>query len=135
MNINIAQLVKDSMERLGCGERVAGDLDAHSPICIGFHAVPDIHIEQQGERVRLWSRLPEVGEQGMAQAAPDLLAYFLPRGGASFVCRRPLLSMVEGELILHAVLEEQALGDVEPFTLAIEMFFEDVSAVSEILAR
>lgn len=135
MNIDIAQLVKDSMERLGCGERVAGDLDAHSPICIGFHDVPDIHIELQGERVRLWSRLQEVSEHGVAQAAPDLLAYFLPRGGTAFVCRRSLLSMVEGELILHAVLEEDAVQDVEPFMQAIETFFEDVSTVSEILAR
>jgi len=135
MNIDIVKLVKGCMEQLGCSEMVQGELDAHSPICIGFHAVPDIYVEQQGERVMLWSRLQAASRNQLEQAAPDLLNYFLPRGGESFVCRRSLLSLVDEELILHAVLEERALEEVEPFTQAIEMFFEDLCAVHEMLAR
>ncbi|CAJ6374272.1 type III secretion system protein BsaR [Burkholderia pseudomallei] len=135
MNVDVVMLVKESMEKMDCGNAIAGELDAHAPICIAFHSIPEMFVERDGEHVTIWSRLGCAGESQLARCAFDLLAYQLPRGSDAFASRRPLLSFVDDALVLHGRVEPRCLADAEGFTEALETFYADLCAVSEILAR
>ncbi|KVT54027.1 hypothetical protein WK55_22090 [Burkholderia ubonensis] len=135
MNIDIVKLVRDSMERMGCANLVDEHLDGHSPICLGFGSVPDMFVECEPERIKIWSKLDYRGDQHLSNAAPDLLGYLMPRLSSQFVNQRPLLSLIDEELILHGQLDDQCAGDVEAFTDALELFYEDLCAIHEILSR
>jgi hypothetical protein len=135
MNVDVVMLVKECMEKMGCGSAIAGELDAHSPICISFRSMPEMYVEREDDKVTLWSKLNYAGSDHIARAAPDLLAYLLPRGSDVFACRRPLLSIVDDSLLLHGRVEERFLDDVNSFTQALEAFYEDLCAVNEILER
>jgi len=135
MNVDVVELVKASMENMGCGSAVAHGLDAHSPICIAFRTMPEIFVEQEGEHVKIWSTLNYSGESQLARAAFDLLTYPTARGLEIFACGRPVLSVVNDTLLLLGRVEPRYLGDVVLFTQALESFYEDLCVVSEILAR
>ena len=45
MNVDVVMLVKQSMEKMDCGSAIAGELDAHAPICITFHSIPEMFVE------------------------------------------------------------------------------------------
>lgn len=135
MNIDVVRLVRESMEKMGCGSVIDGELDAHSPICLSFHSMPAMYVETEDDNVRMWSKLNYNGGNHLTGAAADLLEYLLPRGSDMFACRRPILSIVDDDLLLHGQVEERYLADAEMFTQAMEAFYEDLCAVSEILER
>ncbi|AOJ10158.1 hypothetical protein [Burkholderia mayonis] len=135
MNVDVVMLVKQSMEKMDCGNAIAGELDAHAPICIAFHSMPEMFVERDDEHVTIWSRLDYSGESQLARCAFDLLAYQMPRGSDVFASRRPLLSIVDDALMLHGRVEPRCLADAEGFTEALETFYADLCAISEILAR
>ncbi|KVP66710.1 hypothetical protein WJ92_33525 [Burkholderia ubonensis] len=135
MNVDVVMLVKQSMEKMDCGSAIAGELDAHAPICIAFHSIPKMFVEHDGEHLTIWSRLGCPGESQLARCAFDLLAYQLPRGSDAFASRRPLLSLVDDTLMLHGRVEPRCLADAEGFTEALETFYADLCAIHEILAR
>ncbi|VVE36965.1 Surface presentation of antigens protein SpaK [Pandoraea horticolens] len=135
MNTDIVRLVQESMEKMGCGDAVAGKLDAHSPICIGFHSMPEMYVELDNGNVVFTSQLDYRGAAQLERVAVDLLGYLLPRGSDVFVCRRPLLSLVDNDLLLHARVEERFTENPDTFTQAMEAFYEDLCAISEILGR
>ncbi|ONC26350.1 hypothetical protein AQ914_04520 [Burkholderia pseudomallei] len=135
MNLDIVKLVRDCMEKIGCASAVAGELDPHSPICIGFQSLPDIYVEQEGEHVLLWSVLPYAGPEQLSRVAADIVAYFLPKDSEMFFCRRPLLSIVDEKLMLHATVQPDYLAGAEQFASALEFFFENMCAVNEMLSQ
>ncbi|MGY4730893.1 InvB/SpaK family type III secretion system chaperone [Burkholderia pyrrocinia] len=135
MNIDVVMLVKESMEKMGCGSAIAGELDAHSPICITFHSLPEMFVEYEDGYVTIWSKLNYTGESQLSRAAFDLLSYLMPRGSDVFVCRRPMLSIVDESLLLHGRVEGSFCANSDEFTQALEAFYEDLCAVNEILER
>jgi len=135
MNVDIVKLVRDSMEKIGCSSLVAEHLDAHSPICLRFNSVPDMCIECEDERIRVWSKLDYRGDHQLSGTAADLLGYLMPRSSPCFVTQRPLLSLVSDELLLQGQLEPTCTYDADVFAQALETFYEDLCAVNEILAR
>ncbi|WP_323117696.1 InvB/SpaK family type III secretion system chaperone [Burkholderia alba] len=135
MNVDVVMLVRESMEKMGCGEALADEFDAQAPVCIAFHSMPEMFVERDDERVTIWSRLGYAGESQLARCAFDLLAYQMPRGSDAFASRRPLLSLVDDALILHGRVEPPYLADADRFTEALETFYADLCAVNEILER
>jgi type III secretion system chaperone len=57
LSIDIVQLVKEAMQKLGCGSAVDDSIDPHSPICISLNSLSDMFVEVEDERVVLWSKL------------------------------------------------------------------------------
>ncbi|KVN98515.1 hypothetical protein WJ69_34225 [Burkholderia ubonensis] len=135
MIIDIVKLVRDAMEKIGCGSAVDAEMDAHSPICISLKSLPEMFVEVQDESVLLWSKLDCAGEAHLARVAADLVGYFVPRQSAAFVCRRSLLSLTEDCMALHAVVKADYLSNTEKFVEALEIFFADLCATHEILAQ
>ncbi|KVD78010.1 hypothetical protein WS62_29745 [Burkholderia sp. ABCPW 14] len=135
MNVDVVTLVKESLDKMGCGSAIAGELDVHSPICIDFNAMPSMYVEAEGDKVTLWATLDYAGNAQLSRAASDLLEFMLPRGSEIFVCRRPLLSLVDDSLVLHARVEDDFLADADTFMKALEAFYEDLCGVFEILER
>lgn len=135
MNIDMVKLVRDSMALLGCSNLVDEKLDGHSPIRLSFNSVPDMYVQCEDEHIRIWSKLEFSGDLQLSNAASDLLGYLMPRVSEHFVVRRPLLSLVDEELLLHGQVEDMCGYDVEAFTEALQSFYEDLCAVNEILTR
>ncbi|AOJ73541.1 MULTISPECIES: hypothetical protein [Burkholderia] len=135
MNVDVVMLVKESMDKMGCSNAITGELDAHAPICIAFHSMPEMFVEREDEHVTLWSRLDYSGESQLARCAFDLLTYQMPRGSDMFASRRPLLSLVDDELILHGRVEPHYLADTDRFIEALELFYEDLCAINGILEQ
>ncbi|SDV46274.1 InvB/SpaK family type III secretion system chaperone [Chitinasiproducens palmae] len=135
MNIDLPELVKAALRFMGCDHAIGDDLDAHSPICISLNAVPDILIETRDQYCLLWSEMRDIGEEAVLAVSADLFAYLLPLNSALFVERRPVLSILEGRLILHAALTATALQNEEAFAEALENFYADLCAVVDILAK
>lgn len=123
------------MVRIGCGNAVDADMDAHSPICISLKALPEIFVEMDDGRVLLWSKLPYSGEAHLSRVAADLIGYFVPRQSPAFICRRPLLSTTEDGLILHGNVSGEHAYDTDKFVTALEIFFADLCATNEILTQ
>src|SRR5260370_17481920 len=109
MNVDVVMLVRQCMEKMGCGSAIAGELDAHSPICISFRSMPEMYVEREDDKVTLWSKLNYAGSDHVSRAAPDLLGYLLPRGSDVFACRRPLLSRAHPTLLLACRVDARPL--------------------------
>jgi len=135
MNIDLVQLVRDGMEKIGCGSAVDDEIDPHSPICISLVSLPDMFVELDDSQVMLWSRLPYTGPNQLAPLASDILNYLLPRNLAMFVCRRSVLTLDDDGLMLHAVVHPDYLADAEKFVQALEGFFEDLFSIHEIMSQ
>ncbi|WP_175924620.1 hypothetical protein [Burkholderia latens] len=135
MNVDIVKLVRDSMEKLGCSQLVDENLDAHSPICLRFNSVPDMCVECEDERIKIWSKLDYRGDHQFSAAAADLLGYLAPRSSPHFVVQRPLIALVDESLLLHGQLEPQCAEGADAFAEALETFYEDLCVVNEILTR
>ncbi|KVM73933.1 hypothetical protein WJ60_06365 [Burkholderia ubonensis] len=135
MNVDVVALIRESMEKMGCGHTLAEDLDAHSPICIRFESMPAMYVEEKDGHITLWSKLNYTGYDQVSRTAVDLLDYLLPRGSEIFVGSRPLLSLVEESLLLHGRIEDRFALDIDEFSRAMEAFYEDLCAITEILDR
>lgn len=135
MNVDVVQLVKESLEKMGCGSAISGELEQNSSICIAFQSLPSMYVERDDEHVTLWSRLDYEGESQLARAAVDLLNYRMSTASDVFAGRQPILLMVEDVPHLYGRIEEAYLSDSDMFIQALEAFYEDLCAISEILAR
>jgi Invasion protein B family len=89
LSIDIVQLVKEAMQKLGCGSAVDDSIDPHSPICISLNSLSDMFVEVEDERVVLWSKLPYGGEAHLSCVAVDLIGHFLPRKSPAFISAVP----------------------------------------------
>ncbi|ELK0473849.1 type III secretion system chaperone Spa15/SpaK, partial [Shigella flexneri] len=54
-NINLVQLVRDSLFTIGCPPSIITDLDSHSAITISLDSMPAINIALVNEQVMLWA--------------------------------------------------------------------------------
>jgi hypothetical protein len=113
LSIDIVQLVKEAMQKLGCGSAVDDAIDPHSPICISLNSLSDMFVEVEDDQVMFWSKLAYGGEAHLSRVAVDLIGHFLPKRSPAFICLRPLLTATEDGLLLHATVRREYLHDVE----------------------
>lgn len=133
--IDIAEIIRKAMERIGCGSAVESDMDVHSPICISLKSLPEIFVETGEDGVRLWSKLPCDGVAQLGPVAADLLEYFLPRQSPAFVCGRALLTWTDDGLVLHGVVSTEYVRDTDRFVDALELFFADLCTTQDMLTQ
>lgn len=126
-------LIKQSLEGMGCGNRIVGELDAHAPICISLNSGSKIFIESDNGYVTIWSWLGDSGASKLGCCALDLLLYQMPRLSDLFASCRPLLSLINGALVLHGRVEACHLIGPENFTEVLKMFYADLYAIKGIL--
>lgn len=129
MNIDLSELVRDSLLSQGCDSGMLGDFDGHSTIAMEFDGIPDIMISEANEQVVIWCRLAEYNKHIIDSCADRLLSMVMEPIFYS-ITGQLQLGEDEGYTVLKSIVVPSALNSddfsrvLEEFYVAIEEFLK-----------
>lgn len=130
--VDIAKLVKETLDEMGCGEKVGCALDSHSIICIMLNDGVEIAIENTPNGVMFSSVFGDVSKAMLDHLSAQLFRFSMENSVDYFVFGKSIISVTNEMIGIFALLSASSL-DVSRFKAALGLFFRDIQLAKSIL--
>lgn len=131
-DIDIANLLSEALRKSGCNESLLNNFDGHSTIEMECIDRPSILLSKDDDNVWIWSRLQEENNLLIEQKSAVLLPLLMKPCFFSTTDQLQLM-VLDGFIILKAIVKNEYLFDSSAFARALEEFFERLTAFIEAL--
>lgn len=134
MSYDTVELVKGCLQKLGLDDLATGLLD-NGTITIDIDKRPSINISQVENKVTFWATLCPLPEAFHGRDAELDKYQAVNTSHESFAAGQPSIEKTETNIELLADLQPAALKSEDDFGVALELFFNHLVAVDEILNK
>ncbi|EFC0399954.1 type III secretion system chaperone Spa15/SpaK [Shigella flexneri] len=131
-NINLVQLVRDSLFTIGCPPSIITDLDSHSAITISLDSMPAINIALVNEQVMLWANFDAPSDVKLQSSAYNILNLMLMNFSYSI---NELVEFHRSDeyLQLRVVIKDDYVHDGIVFAEILHEFYQRMEILNEVL--
>lgn len=134
MNINLANLLKESLLLAGCGEEMVAGFDDNSTIALEFNDQSEMYLflDKDKNRVIGWSPICEANENVLSTHAFYLIQKLLqPAHYAD--SGQHYLKQVDDKFHIHCIFDNEYAETPEMFLDALSNFFDFVQECTEVM--